>query len=94
MHWSKRNALVDEWKEMVFYSAKEAKIPKITKPVEIFITYHHPKKTVDLDNYTPKLILDGLKPFIVDDNIQWIKKLGWEFKTGDKSTTVVIKEVN
>ena len=91
MHFHVRNNLKKEWEQMTFYAAKEAKVPKIDFPIEIFITYYHPKKTVDLDNLVPKFILDGLKNFIVNDNIQWLTKLGWTIKTGDKSSVVEIK---
>jgi hypothetical protein len=91
MHYMARNNLKQEWKQMVYILGKEAKLPKFTKPVEVYIKYFHPRDDVDLDNYTPKFILDGLKEFFVDDNIQHLKKLGWEFKRGKKRSVVEIR---
>lgn len=89
MHFHSRNNLKQEWGKMVHVYAKLAGLPMIDKPVEVFITYHHPKDTVDLDNYTPKFIMDGLKPFFIDDNIKCVVKLGWEFKRGSIRKSVV-----
>jgi hypothetical protein len=90
LHWHQRNALKQYWMQMVYYAGKAARLPKFAEPVDIFITYHHPKRTVDYDNYTPKFAIDGLKSFIVDDNIQWIRKLGWEF-IKDKDKKMIIR---
>lgn len=90
MHWALRNKLKAEWEQMTFYAAKEAGLPKLKEPVEIFITYYHPKQTVDLDNYSPKFLIDGLKQFFVDDNILHLVKLGWTFKKGTKRSVVEI----
>lgn len=89
MHFQSRNNLKQEWGRMVSACAKLAGLPKIDKPVEIFIIYYHPRDTVDLDNFTPKFIIDGLKPFFIDDNIKVVKKLGWEFKRSPIRRSVV-----
>ena len=91
MHWTKKHALKKEWEMMVWALAKEAKIPTFKQPVEIYIKYYHPRDSVDLDNYTPKFIIDGLKTLFVDDNITQLKKLGWEFKRGKKRSVVEIR---
>jgi len=93
MHHMKRYQLKKEWEHMVNIIAKKEKLPFIKKPVEIFITYYHPRKTVDLDNYTPKFICDALKSYFTDDNITNLVKLGWEFKTGKKRSVIYIKEL-
>lgn len=90
MHFHVRNNLKKEWETMTFYAAKEAKLPMILIPVEIFITYYHPKKNIDLDNYTPKFIIDGLKQFFVNDDFVHLTKLGWTFKQGKKRSVVEI----
>lgn len=90
MHWGKRNALKHSFEQQVFFYAKQAGVPIIKEPVEIFITYHHPRQTVDLDNYTPKFFIDGLKTFFGDDNILHLKKLGWTFVKGDKKKSVIV----
>lgn len=89
MHWAKRNELKKQWENDAYYSAKQAGLKMIEFPVEIFIEYHHPKTCVDLDNYTPKFILDGLKSLLVDDSIDHIKRLGWEFRKSTTKKTVV-----
>tara|TARA_R100000789_G_C2964159_1_gene138821 strand:+ start:87 stop:449 length:363 start_codon:yes stop_codon:yes gene_type:complete len=94
MHWTKKSVLKKYWENMVWALAREAGLKKIDKPVWIFIQYYHPRRTVDLDNYTPKFILDGLKSFIKDDNIQWIQKIGWEFIQSKKKKSIVeIQEI-
>ena len=90
-HWTKRNELHHYWRDMTFYAAKKAGLPKLKEPVEVFLTYYHPRTNVDLDNYTPKFIMDGLKLFFIDDSIAHVKRLGWEFKKGDKRTVITIK---
>lgn len=75
---------------MAFLCAKKAKLPKFDVPVEVFLTYYHPKDVVDFDNYTPKFFLDGLKPFFKDDSIKFLKRLGWEFEKGEKRSVVHI----
>ena len=90
MHWAQRAKMKSEFEELAFWSAKKSGLPKLTEPVEIFITYYHPKQTVDLDNYTPKFFLDALKQFFVDDNFLYLVKLGWTFKKGTKRSVVEI----
>lgn len=92
MHFHARNKLKKEWELMVWTACKEAKLPKIDGKVEVFITYYHPKTNIDLDNFTPKFIMDGLKLFFEDDSIKYVKKLGWEFKKGEKCSIIKIKK--
>lgn len=92
MHFIARNNLKQEWGQMVQVLAMEAKWPQFDFPVELFITYSHPRDTVDLDNYTPKFIIDGLKSYFGDDNITKLKKIGWKFQKGEKQSTVEIRK--
>lgn len=92
MHYILRNNLKQSIQNDVWKAAKVSKIPKIDSCVEIFITYYHPRRTVDLDNYTPKFFLDGLKHLFVDDNIQHVIKLGWTFKK-DKNKRSIIEVI-
>ena len=85
----KMNTLKKQWEHDVFYLAKQAKIPFFNFPVDIFITYHHPRQTVDKDNFSPKFIMDGLKPFLIDDNIKIVKKLDWDFVKSDKKKSII-----
>ncbi len=89
MHFHKRNNLKAEWEHMVRILALKAKFPQFDSPVEMFITYTHPRDNVDLDNFTPKFIVDGLKSFFKDDSIKYLKKLGWQFNKGKPKTSLV-----
>lgn len=97
MHYIARNELKQQWAMMVDVLAKKAKLPKFENPVEIFITYYHPRQTVDLDNYTPKFIIDGLKNYFGDDNVTRLKRLGWQFvqceDKSQKKSVVLITEL-
>ena len=90
MHFAKRNNLKKEWEKMIWSLWKEKNYPHIDGKVEVFITYYHPQTNVDLDNFVPKFIMDGLKIFFEDDSIKYVVKLGWEIKKGDKKSVVVV----
>lgn len=91
MHFHLRNKLKQDWELLTIDAANKAKLPHIKQPVKIFLKYFHPKDNVDLDNFTPKFILDGLKRYLEDDNIKYIKELGWSFeKSKHKYTEVLI----
>lgn len=92
LHYIPRNTLKKQWMKDVSILAKQVNIPIFKAPVEIFITYYHPRETVDLDNYTPKFIIDGLKIYFGDDNVTRLKKIGWEFKKGEKRSVIQIRE--
>lgn len=89
MHWTKKGNLKKYWYDLTYFCALQSKIPKFNVPVDVFITYHHPKETVDLDNYTPKFILDPLQRFFGNDNIQTVKKLGWTFEKSKIKKSVI-----
>ena len=93
-HWSHKSYLKDIWYKMVWACAKEAKVPLIKSPVEIHIDYFGPRY-IDLDNLTPKFILDGLKDVVIlDDNPKVLKKISWTFtKDKNKRSIILIKEV-
>jgi len=92
-HWTVYHRLREEWNAMVWACVKHAKIPMIEQPVEIHIDYYHPRKSVDLDNYTPKLLMDSLKGLVIkDDSSQIVKKLSWRFiQAKVKKSVVTIK---
>lgn len=95
MHFYPRNELKQQWAWMVKAAMVKAKFPQhIEKPVEIFIEYGHPKRCVDLDNYTPKFIIDPIRDVITDDNIERVIKLGWTFvKSKNKYSKVTVTEI-
>lgn len=92
MHFRQRNDLKKQWENDTYYAAKMVGLPLLDAPIEIFINYYHPRTNVDLDNYTPKFIIDGLKAFFKDDSFKYVRKLGWTFiKSRDKRSEIVIK---
>ena len=94
-HWSHKEYLKGIWYKMVMACAKKAKVPKINQPVEIHIDYFNPRH-IDLDNLTPKFILDGLKGIVIlDDNPNIVKKISWTFtKDKNKRSIVLIRLVD
>ena len=80
-HWTKYNKEKQRWSEMVGWLCKGKK--KFLGKVEIeVVTYFDTKRKHDLDNYTPKFILDPLvkSGIIVDDNSEIVTKLSTVFK--------------
>lgn len=70
-HWTKRNALHEEWNFTIWVLLKEARIPFCQKvDVQVCIFFAYPRSR-DTDNYTAtayKLILDALKRHVFRDD--------------------------
>lgn len=101
MHFMARLNLNNQWKKTVWGAAKAAKIPMIKNPVEIEIEYHHKykstdKRRLDIDNFVPKFICDGLVGVVIlDDSIDYVKKLTWSvIKDGEDRSIIFIKELS
>ena len=95
VHWSKRKKQAEEIHELVFYSMKEQKIPKklYKKPVSITIYWD---TRLDLDNtaYMRKMIIDGLKDYLIkDDDRRYVKELIDRFNNENK-IKIEVKEFN
>jgi len=95
VHWSKRKKQAEEIHELVYYSMKEQKIPKklYKKPVSITIYWD---TRLDLDNtaYMRKMIIDGLKGYLIkDDDRRYVKELIDRFNNENK-IKIEVKEFN
>lgn len=94
IHWSKRRKQADGIAEIVYYSLLEQHIPlKIyNNPVNITF-YWHSKLDLDNHGYLAKLIIDGLKGYLIKDDtkkyIQAISHHYWD-KNGVK---VIITDI-
>lgn len=92
-HWSKRKSVADEIHDIVTIELKRQKIPKkpYDYPVEITLYYN---SRLDCDNhgYLTKMIIDGLKGWVImDDSRKYVKRIVQEFFSGD-GVIVKIKE--
>ena len=93
-HWSKRNKQAEEIHELVYYSMMQQNVPPILfkKPVLIQINYN---SKLDCDNhrYLTKLIIDGMKDYILkDDSKKYVKEIRQKF-WGEEGILVEIWEV-
>lgn len=94
-HWAKRKKQAEEIHDLVFKSLIKNKIEKkiFEKPVIVGIFYN---SRLDIDNhgYLSKLIIDGLKGYLIeDDNKNYVVALCQYFHKG-KQIKVVVKEVD
>lgn len=85
VHWSKRNKQAEEIHELVYYSMMQQNVPPVfyKKPVIIQLSYN---SNLDCDNhgYLTKLIVDGMKDYILkDDSKKYVKEIRQKFWGGD-----------
>jgi Holliday junction resolvase RusA-like endonuclease len=85
VHWTKRKKQSEEIHELVYYSMMQQNVPPILfkKPVVIQINYN---SRLDCDNhgYLTKLIIDGMKDYILkDDSKKYVKEIRQKFWGGD-----------
>ena len=74
-HWSKRNRVKKDFITTMAFAINEQGITPFHVPVKIYIDLIFPKKRRrDLDNYSPKFLLDSLVQcgIIPDDSSDWI----------------------
>lgn len=96
-HWSKRKHKADQIHRAVYAALKQAGIPRkpLPFPVRIHIRYN---SRLDIDNhgYLAKLIVDGIKGWIVkDDSRRYVKELVQSFHEGKVDFIyVTIEEVH
>jgi hypothetical protein len=81
-HWGLRKKIADEWHELIALSAIEQKCKRIvTSPghslmIDIVCYFKNRRLAVDPDNICAKVIIDGLKENIIeDDNMKYIKRV-------------------
>ena len=94
VHWTKRKKQAEEIHELVYYSMMQQNVPPILfkKPVVIQINYN---SRLDCDNhgYLTKLIVDGMKDYILkDDSKKHVKEIRQKF-WGEEGILVEIWEV-
>lgn len=94
-HWSVRDREAEQVHMLVKSCLRSARIPRgvFEKPVKISIFYN---SHLDIDNhgYLSKLIIDGLKGYIItDDSRKYVKSLLQEFYD-ENGITVRIEEIN
>jgi Holliday junction resolvase RusA-like endonuclease len=94
VHWTKRKKQAEEIHELVYHSMMQQNVPPVLfkKPVRIDISYN---SRMDCDNhgYLTKLIIDGMKDYILkDDSKKYVKEIRQKF-WGEKGILVEIWEV-
>jgi Holliday junction resolvase RusA-like endonuclease len=92
LHWGHQRKMKQDWAWLIKAAVLAAKIgrPEI-KFARVTIILSFPvNRRRDIDNYTPKVILDGLVAagVIMDDRSDWID-VQWRLVKGDKRCTVI-----
>ena len=98
MHWAKAAEIKKQWEANIYYSAYSQRPKEPFKKAKVTITYFFKtKQRHDLDNYTPKFILDGLvkAKILLDDRAEYIgmTELIQEYDKERPRTEITIKEV-
>lgn len=91
IHWAKRQKQADEMHLRVRAALADAKIPRqpCTEPVRITLLYN---SRMDIDNhgYITKLIIDGLKGWVIqDDDRRYVGELVQGFHSLDSGLIIV-----
>ena len=94
-HWTKRKADAEEIHELVYYSMMQQNVPPVLykKPVIIQLSYN---SNLDCDNhgYLTKLIVDGMKGYLLkDDSKKYVKGVYQTYLEGKKIDYGVLVEV-
>jgi len=100
LHWAKRRKLQKQWDKQVwacFFHLEPHLRQQFSGKVEIHLEYHFRSSQVrDMDNFTPKIILDALKNqhIIRDDSERWCTS-DWKIITGSdrEYTVIIIREI-
>ncbi len=94
MHWSKRKRLAEQWHYIVRDALKKAGVPKnvFHKPAEVCI-YVNSRMDRDNHSYLLKLIIDGLKGHVIEDDLRkYVRRTSIELY-GGKDILVSVQEV-
>ncbi len=101
MHWSKRKAIAEWFHQFVWVACKQQKIPKIktnSRSLSICTTCYFKSRSevLDPDNICDKLIIDGLKGIVIEDDdykhIKYVTTESWVDRENPR-TEVVISHV-
>lgn len=91
-HWTVQQQSKQEWAWLILAACLAAKVGRPQyKLATVHITLIFPVlRRRDLDNYTPKSIMDGLvnAGIIQDDRSDWVK-VTWDIVKGDGRKTVI-----
>lgn len=95
VHWSKRKKQAEEIHELVYHSMMQQNVPPVLfkRPVRIDISYN---SRMDCDNhgYLTKLIIDGMKGYLLkDDSKKYVKGVYQTYLEGKKIDYGVLVEV-
>jgi Holliday junction resolvase RusA-like endonuclease len=105
LHWAEKSAYKKNYADLIWATFLTVK-PKGFKPFEkceVILRYYFPTKAIhDFDNYSGKVVFDGLKQagILTDDNSKVVKKLTIEFynneidKTQTPGLQIEINEIN
>jgi hypothetical protein len=95
VHWTIRKRQADFIHSLVQTTLHNNKVPKklYTKPVKVTISYNS-RLDVDNHSYLSKLIIDGLKGYLIaDDTRKYLVELDQEFWNGE-GIQVKVQEKN
>ena len=88
-HWSKRKQLADDM-HMLVRAALPPDIQPFDVPVDITITAYYKGALVDCDNICAKLLIDGLKTWVLrDDNPSWVHSVTTISLKGKRSHVII-----
>ena len=92
LHWSKQRLIKQDWAWLILAACLSAKAGRPQyKLATVRITLIFPVlRRRDIDNYAPKMILDGLvnAGIIQDDRNDWVK-VTWDIVKGNERKTVI-----
>ena len=92
MHWMKAAKVKKQWEKDIYYSAYNLRPEQPYQKAKVKITYFFKtKRRRDIDNYTPKFLLDGLVKagIIIDDAESVIGKPDIFFDYSNEEKTII-----
>jgi len=96
-HWASVRKEVNTVKETVWASAKHAGWQRLDCKARLTVVFVHPvKRTRDEDNTVAraKHVIDGLKPFFVEDSPEWLERhVRAEVRPGVKQTELTLEPI-
>lgn len=97
-HWRTRNAERAEWAdrmaEHLLVAGCRKRKPKFKGNVEVSLTYRiADRRKHDLDNLTPKHLLDGMIGWVYDDDSQIVRLIQSKESAKFNETVITVREV-
>ena len=92
LHWLKQRQIKQDWAWLIKAACLAAKVGRPSyrlAGVEITLIFPVVRRR-DIDNYAPKMILDGLvnAGVILDDRSDWVK-VTWDIVKGNERRTII-----